>query len=104
MLPRMSSDTITAPVQAIEYLRVSHDSSGRARSIDEQHADNVRTTERHGWVLGDPYDDTGSASRYATNGRAGYDRLIADLAAGRFDAEVLVLWESSRGSRRVAEW
>jgi len=47
--------------------------------------------------------DTGSASRYATKGRDGFDALMADLAADRFGADVLVLW-ASRGSRRVGEW
>lgn len=89
---------------AREYLRVSLDKSGRERSIDEQHEDNVRHAEAVGWTLGDPYRDRGSASRYATNGRDGYDQLIDDLARDRFAADLLVLWESSRGSRRVGEW
>jgi DNA invertase Pin-like site-specific DNA recombinase len=29
---------------------------------------------------------------------------MADLGAGRFGADLLVLWESSRGSRQVSEW
>jgi DNA invertase Pin-like site-specific DNA recombinase len=29
---------------------------------------------------------------------------MADLEAGRFGASVLIIWESSRGSRRVGEW
>lgn len=89
---------------AREYLRVSLDKSGRERSIDEQHDDNRRDAEAHGWTLGEPYRDRASASRYAKNGRNGYDRLIADLEADRFAADVLVIWESSRGSRRVSEW
>lgn len=30
--------------------------------------------------------------------------MINDLATGDFDAEILVVWESSRGSRRTGEW
>jgi site-specific DNA recombinase len=30
--------------------------------------------------------------------------LIADLEQDRFGAQVLMIWESSRGSRRVGEW
>jgi DNA invertase Pin-like site-specific DNA recombinase len=89
---------------AREYLRVSLDKSGRERSQDEQHNDNQRVADEHGWTLGEPYRDTGSASRFASNGRAGYDRLVTDLAAGNFGADLLVLWESSRGSRKVGEW
>ena len=35
---------------------------------------------------------------------AGFAGLLADLDADRFGAGVLVLWESSRGSRKVSEW
>lgn len=94
-----------------EYLRVSRDKSGRERSNDEQHDDNARDAEGR-WGLGDPYSDVGSASRYARKARGDFDQLLADLSADasecrrgcRFDADVLVLWESSRGSRRVGEW
>jgi DNA invertase Pin-like site-specific DNA recombinase len=93
------------------YLRVSYDRSGRERSNDEQHDDN----ERHAtgrWALGDPYRDTGSASRFAERERGDFAQLLTDLRTTdptarrgcRFDADVLILWESSRGSRRVGEW
>lgn len=96
----MTSTQITAR----EYLRVSKDKSGRERSITEQHAENADQAAEHGWELGDPYADVGSASRYATRPRGNFDTLIADLRADRFGADVLILWESSRGSRRVSEW
>ncbi len=87
---------------AREYLRVSYDTSGRERSNDEQHDDNVAGFPT--WTFGKPYRDTGSASRHATKRRDDFDVLIADLAADRFGAAHLVLWESSRGSRKVGEW
>jgi site-specific DNA recombinase len=88
---------------AREYLRVSLDKSGRERSIVEQQDDNRNAWD--GWEWGAPYSDLSiSASRYSTKTRGGYGELIADLAADRFGANVLVLWESSRGSRKVGEW
>ncbi|HYS38479.1 MAG TPA: recombinase family protein [Pseudonocardiaceae bacterium] len=88
-----------------EYLRVSVDRSGRSRSTDEQHEDNARTAEGHGIQLGVPYLDTNrSASRYARVAREDFDTLVADLREDRFGADHLVLWESSRGSRKVGEW
>ena len=91
--------------QARDYLRVSLDRSGRARSLDEQHTENLRAAERQGWSLGESYrDESVSASRYTKKSRAGYDQLMADLSTGDFNADVLILWESSRGSRRVGEW
>ncbi|MGH2670188.1 MAG: recombinase family protein, partial [bacterium] len=50
------------------------------------------------------YSDASSASRYSKRARDDFDQLTADLRAERFGADVLVLWESSRGSRKVGEW
>ena len=91
---------------ARDYLRVSLDRSGRARSLEEQHADHVRVAGEQGWILGeDSYrDESVSASRYSRKVRSGFDALITDLERDRFGAQVLMMWESSRGSRRVGEW
>ena len=89
--------------RAREYLRVSLDRSGRARSLEEQHADHVRVVEEQGWILVEEAyrDESVSASRYSRKARDGFDALIEDLERDRFGAQVLVIWESSRGSRRV---
>ncbi len=90
-----------------EYLRVSKDAGGRGASPDQQHDENLRAITAHGWSMhsSDPYRDADrSASRYARRQREDFKRLIDDLEAGAFDADVLAIWESSRGSRRVGEW
>lgn len=88
-----------------EYLRVSRDRSGVGRSPDEQHDENKEQFRRRGWHLHpEPYRDEGSASRYARRARQGFLRLCEDLEGGHFGADVLVLWEASRGSRSVGEW
>ncbi|MFZ3595829.1 recombinase family protein [Streptomyces sp. BH104] len=89
-----------------EYLRVSNDRSKQRRSVTEQHDENVAATAEHGITLGKPYDGDNdkSASRFATKRRADFEQLISDLKNGEFGADVLVLWENSRGSRRVSEW
>jgi DNA invertase Pin-like site-specific DNA recombinase len=90
---------------AREYLRVSKDRSGRERSNEDQQGEN-----REEWAgrlrFADlpPYRDAISASRYAGKPRDDWPKLVADIAADRFGARVLVLWESSRGSRRNSEW
>jgi site-specific DNA recombinase len=90
---------------AREYLRVSLDRSGRARSVDEQHTDNERAAADRGVRLSKQYADNNvSASRYATKTRDDFALLLGDLRVGRFGADELWLWESSRGSRRVGEW
>lgn len=86
---------------AREYLRVSVDRSGRKRSNEEQQLDNRATWD---FDFGAAYSDATSASRYARKQRDDWPRLIADIEAARFGAEVLVLWEGSRGSRKVSEW
>ncbi|WP_083949846.1 recombinase family protein [Herbidospora yilanensis] len=89
-----------------EYLRVSEDRSKRMKSPAQQHEDNERACAAHRITLGEPYREgrAVSASRYSTDVRDDFDRLMTDLRSGEFGADVLVLWESSRGSRRVLEW
>jgi site-specific DNA recombinase len=86
-----------------QYLRVSKDASGRARSVDEQEADNRRDAAAEGVEMVRTYRDTDrSASRYARRAREDYAVLLRDIEAGAID--VLYLWEPSRGSRKVSEW
>ncbi len=91
---------------AREYLRVSADKSGRLRSPAEQHDDNERAAGSEGFTLGASYRETGavSASKYGKKMREAFALLLADLEGGTFGADILVLWESSRGSRKVSEW
>ncbi|GAA4973949.1 recombinase family protein [Pseudonocardia tropica] len=104
LAPVTSTDAPT--VRVAQYLRVSLDKSGQGRSTDEQGTDNARAMADHardGWALTATYrDDNRSASRYATREREEFARLLSDLDRGQFD--ILMLWESSRGSRRVSEW
>lgn len=95
---------------AREYRRLSDAAGGT--SIVDQGAENGAAAEDNDWDLhSEPYIDDGlSASRYARKSRDDFDQLVADLKSGptgrqsRFGADILMLWESSRGSRRVGEW
>ncbi|MFF3038888.1 recombinase family protein [Arthrobacter citreus] len=92
---------------AREYLRVSRDASGVGTSPNQQHHENLGAFIREGFLAhpAPPYKDVDrSASRYATRKRDGFELLISDLISGQFDADILALWESSRGSRKVSEW
>lgn len=108
MTATMIEEAAAAAVRLLtgrEYLRVSADQDGRSKSTGEQHDDNMSAAAREGITLGVPYRDDGiSASRYTTKVRAGFGRLMDDLRTGAFGADVLVIWESSRGSRKVGEW
>lgn len=101
----MSPDQI-----AREYRRLSDAKGGT--SIDDQGSDNAAAAADNDWALKDPpyIDDGISASRYAKKRRNDFEQLVADLRTGptgrssRFGADILMLWESSRGSRKVGEW
>ncbi len=98
--------TTVRTLTAREYLRVSDDRSKRGRSVDEQHIENEQAALTAGWSLGNSYQEAGavSASGYSRKARPGWDVLMADLAGGRFAADVVMLWEPSRGSRRMTHW
>lgn len=90
------------------YLRQSKDKDGHERSVNEQDDDLGLDAQAHGWDRGIPYREPAavSASRYSTKARAEFNDLLRDLKTGAFGApgDILQLWESSRGSRRVGEW
>ncbi|MFI8091612.1 recombinase family protein [Streptomyces sp. NPDC086080] len=95
--------TTTQQLTGREYLRVS---KKKGQSCDEQHADNIRSAETHRIVISAaPYIDDGiSASKYGRKKRGDFARLVKDLTSGAFTDDVLIIWESSRGSRKVSEW
>lgn len=96
--------TRTATRTAREYLRVSKGKGRTARSITDQHRENVASEVDHGpWTWGEAYADTGSASKFATKIRDDFEKLLADLESGDFGnpGDVLVLWEISRLARET---
>lgn len=105
-LPRSRQATTvpdTAPLRAVIYTRVSSDPNDRGRSVTEQETECRAVCERNGWAVTAVYSDNDrSASRYATKERTQYRRLVRHVEAGR--ADVLVVWESSRGTRDLAEY
>ncbi|WP_217552027.1 recombinase family protein [Streptomyces sp. GbtcB6] len=89
---------------AREYLRVSKGKGRTARSISDQHRENLAAEVDHGpWTWGEPYTDTGSASKFATKIRDDFEKLLADLESGEFGepGDVLSLWEISRLARET---
>lgn len=99
----------TRGLKARDYRRLSDRKGGR--SLEGQRKENKAAADDQEWTLGEPYIDDGrSASRYARRRRDDFERLVADLKSGptgrqsAFGADILMLWESSRGSRQVGEW
>ena len=84
------------------YNRVSDDRKGRSKSPQEQNEENLAACRDQGWAVRATYTepDSASASRFATKIREEWERFLRDLDAGKI--AVLVVWETSRSSRRMA--
>jgi site-specific DNA recombinase len=95
-------DKVALP-QAIVYARRSQ-KQDNAASVTDQVAAGRAACGEYGWHVAEviDQDDDRSASRFARRGRPGWERLLASLRAGL--AGVVVLWESSRGDRKLSEW
>src|SRR5436309_3337419 len=89
------------------YVRVSEidrkkidrkkDESIREKSSDDQEAVGRAWAQRSGAAVVDLYGDPGvCASRFTTKERKEFNRLLADLKAGRYDGGGLWFWELSR--------
>ncbi|GAB3224013.1 hypothetical protein GCM10027447_12180 [Glycomyces halotolerans] len=92
--------------RACLYARVSKDTrkhqANRGRSVKQQVQRGTAAGEELAVASLEIYRDNDvSASAFSTKARDEWDRMMADLAAGRFD--LVMLWEASRGSRTSAE-
>ena len=85
---------------AVIYARVSRDTTGRGKSVEQQIAECRTTCENEGWQIAEIVTDNSiSASRYELRNRPGYESLTRILKPGM----VLVVWEFSRAGRRTQE-
>lgn len=91
------------PLVALLYSRVSNDDRADRRSVEEQDDENRDRCAEESWAIGEVFcDNDKSASRFGTKKRDDWARLLEYLPSGR--AHVVVLWEPSRGDRRLAHW
>lgn len=90
-------------MRAAIYTRVSLDKRKTSRSVAQQEQEATTTCSEQGWQLSTVFSDNNrSASRFARKNRPGYEELLQFLREG--NADVLVLWESSRGDRDLERW
>ena len=88
-------------MRAIIYARVSHDTSGKAASVTQQVDECTKVCKANGWnIFQVVTDNSVGASRHSAGTRPGYAKLRSLLREG----DVLVMWESSRGTRDLAEF
>lgn len=91
-------------IRASVLVRVSQDSSKDDRSPDGQRSWARGVCQANGWVYGEEYADTASASEFGeAKGaiRHNFERLIQDISAGRA-GQVLIVASVSRSSRDVS--
>src|SRR4051794_397552 len=86
--------------RAAIYCRISDDKAGDALGVGRQRQDCEALVRERGWEVSAVYTDN-SVSAYSGRARPEYDRMMADVAAGRYD--VIVAWHNDRLHRRPVE-
>ncbi|WP_168168215.1 recombinase family protein [Micromonospora sp. L5] len=90
-------------MSAVIYCRVSKDDERNGRSVGEQESECRDSADYEGWTVAAVFPENDrSASRFASKDRPQYRAMVEYLERHRPD--VLILWESSRGSREPIEW
>jgi DNA invertase Pin-like site-specific DNA recombinase len=96
----MSENTTTPLVRAGGYCRISSDHRDKRHGVTRQREDITALCEVKGWTPTEFYTDN---DRSASTGkeRPEWDRLLADVRAGKIDA--IAAWDQDRGWRMMAE-
>lgn len=96
---------VSTPRHAAVYLRVSLDATGEHLAVDRQRAKCLEILAERGWTLVREYVDNSISATSAIKTRPGYDQLVADLRAGKFDALVCYdLDRLTRQPRQLEDW
>ena len=91
--------------KAAVYLRVSLDATGEGLAVDRQREACMAIVKSRGWTVVDEYVDNSISATDARKKRPGYDRLVNDLGARRFDALVCYdLDRLTRQPRQLEDW
>lgn len=93
------TDPLRLRLRTAVYGRQSQEND---RSIDEQLIIGRQRCDGEGWDPVGTYSDKVSASRHGHKKRDEWPRLIERMERGEID--MLWLWESSRGDRRMSSW
>ncbi len=90
----------TSVIRAGCYCRISSDPNDKREGVNRQRDDTAALCEVKGWTVAGLYVDN---DRSASSGkeRPEWDRLLADIKAGKIDA--IAAWDQDRGWRMMAE-
>jgi len=87
------------------YLRISLDRNMDGLAIDRQREDCHKIAADRGWTVVEEYVDQSRSATDKTKVRPDYDRMVADYAAGRFDAIICYdLDRLTRQPRQLEDW
>ncbi|MCP3424824.1 recombinase family protein [Rothia sp. AR01] len=95
----------SALVRAAVYLRISLDRNMDGLAIDRQRDACLRIAKDRGWAVVEEYVDQSKSATDKAKKRPDYDRMVADFAAGRFDA--IICWDLdrlTRQPRQLEDW
>ncbi|UGY93412.1 recombinase family protein [Streptomyces gobiensis] len=107
--------TVPALLTGRQYLRASQDKRGRGDSVESQSDANREGAAQHypPITITGTYTDNNigawkrkgkSRDDFKGKSRDDFERLMSDLESDAFTDDVLVIFESARGSRRAGEW
>jgi site-specific DNA recombinase len=90
---------------AVLYLRISQDEQGTGLAVERQREDCLKIIRAREWdLVGEYVDNAVSASKRRVS-RPSYDRMVADYAAGKFNALVCYdLDRLTRQPRQLEDW
>lgn len=103
----MENRTTNKPKQrrAALYLRMSLDNTGEDFGIDRQRAECQQVAKNKGSEIVEEYSDNSFSASKAKVVRPGYERLLADLALGKFEAVICYdLDRLTRQPRQLEDW
>ena len=83
-----------------EYCRISRDKRGAAKGVETQQAENADAADELGLTIAESYVDN-DLSAFSGVERPAYERLLADIAAGRIGT--LIIWHANRLHRSTDE-
>lgn len=91
--------------RAAIYLRISLDATGERLAVERQREACLQLAKDRGWEIVHVYEDNSKSATDPRKRRPDYEQMVADYAAGRFDA--LVCWDLdrlTRQPRQLEDW
>jgi DNA invertase Pin-like site-specific DNA recombinase len=89
------------PQAAAIYLRISDDKAGEALGVERQEKECRAKAAARGWVVAEVYNDPDTSASKAKVRRPHYERMMADIKAGRRDG--IVVWDFDRTNRQLRD-